>query len=130
MTEVEKAITVAEAMKSFPKVASATTRETVRTCIRAFSEEADRAEQEGCSGWERKKRAMMAYKLAMPVMDSRGAVLAYIACVAQGINLKVFSGRDGSQMLYAAQVALSLLREQKPAGRPQRRTARQKAKAA
>ena len=54
--------------------------------------------------------ASVAYKLAMPRMDSLSAIRAAIACIAQGINLEVFDGRDGSQLLYAAQVAMSTLR--------------------
>jgi hypothetical protein len=54
------------------------------------------------------RMACVAYKLAMPKMDSLPAIRAYIACVAQGIQLEVFDGRDGSQLLYAAQVAISV----------------------
>ena len=38
---------------------------------------------------------------------------AAIACIAQGIQLEVFDGKDGSQLPYAAQVALSVHREAK-----------------
>ena len=51
--------------------------------------------------------ASVAYKLAMPKMDTKPGIRAAIACIAQGIQLEVFDGRDGSQLLYAAQVALS-----------------------
>ena len=44
----------------------------------------------------------VAYKLAMPKMDSLLATRAAIACVAQGITLEVFDGRDGSQLFQAA----------------------------
>jgi len=54
--------------------------------------------------------ASVAYKLAMPKMDSLPTIRAAIACVAQGITLEVFDGRDGSQLLYAAQVALATLK--------------------
>jgi len=54
------------------------------------------------------RMASVAFKLAMPNMDSRGNIRAAIACIAQGIALEVFDGRDGSQLLYAAQVAISL----------------------
>lgn len=56
------------------------------------------------------RMAAVAYKLAMPRMDSLNAIRAAIACVAQGIALEVFDGRDGSQLLYAAQVAMSTLK--------------------
>jgi hypothetical protein len=56
------------------------------------------------------RMASVAYKLAMPRMDSLTAIRAAIACIAQGISLEVFDGRDGSQLLYAAQVAMSTLK--------------------
>ena len=56
------------------------------------------------------RMAQVAYKLAMPKMDSLPSIRAAIACIAQGIQLEVFDGRDGSQLLYAAQVALSTLK--------------------
>ena len=54
--------------------------------------------------------AAVAYKLAMPRRESLAAIRAAIACIAQGIALEVFDGRDGSQLLYAAQVAMSTLK--------------------
>ncbi len=57
------------------------------------------------------RMAAVAYKLAMPKMDSLPTIRAAISCIAQGIALEVFDGRDGSQLLYAAQVALSLLKQ-------------------
>ena len=54
------------------------------------------------------RMAAVAYKLAMPKMRDLPTIRAYISCIAQGIQLEVFEGRDGSQLLYAAQVALAL----------------------
>jgi hypothetical protein len=42
-------------------------------------------------------------------MDTLPTIRAAITCIAHGITLEVFDGRDGSQLLYAAQVALSVL---------------------
>lgn len=58
--------------------------------------------------------AKTAYRLAMPIMETREGIRAYIACVAQGLNLEVFNGNEASQMLYAAQVALSLAKTDTP----------------
>jgi len=44
-----------------------------------------------------------AYRCALPTLKASNAQ-AYIACVAQGVALDVFTGRQGSQLLYAAQV--------------------------
>ena len=57
------------------------------------------------------RMAAVAYKLAMPKMDDLPSIRAAIACIAHGIQLEVFDGRDGSQLLYAAQVALATHRE-------------------
>ena len=56
------------------------------------------------------RMASVAYKLAMPKMDTKPGIRAAIACIAQGIQLEVFDGRDGSQLLYAAQAAMSTLK--------------------
>ena len=71
------------------------------------------AQNKGLSAAKALRMACVAYKLAMPKMDTKPAIRAAIACIAQGIQLEVFDGRDGSQLLYAAQVALSTLTERK-----------------
>jgi hypothetical protein len=48
--------------------------------------------------------AATAYRCALPTLKPANAQ-AYIACVAQGVSLDVFTGRQGSQLLYAAQVS-------------------------
>lgn len=80
---------------------------------------ADRCEQlKGKAYSERQKsdcidNARIMYRLALPALDSYEEIHAYIACIAQGVALGIFSGRDGSQLLYAAQVALSVVQLQK-----------------
>jgi hypothetical protein len=68
------------------------------------------AQSKGLTAAKALRMASVAYKLAMPKMDSLPTIRAAIACIAQGIQLEVFDGRDGSQLLYAAQVAMSTLR--------------------
>ncbi len=58
-------------------------------------------------------RACIMYRLALPALDTYEDIHAYIACIAQGVALGIFSGRDGSQLLYAAQVALSVVQLQR-----------------
>ncbi len=69
------------------------------------------AQTKGLNSTRALRMASVAYKLAMPRMDSLPAIRAAIACIAQGITLEVFDGRDGSQLLYAAQVAISMLNQ-------------------
>ena len=71
------------------------------------------AQNKGFTAQKALRMASVAYKLAMPRMDTKPGIRAAIACIAQGIQLEVFDGRDGSQLLYAAQVALSTLTERK-----------------
>jgi hypothetical protein len=66
------------------------------------------AQEKGLPAAKALRMASVAYKLAMPKMDSLPTIRASIACIAQGIQLEVFDGRDGSQLLYAAQVALAV----------------------
>lgn len=51
----------------------------------------------------------VAYKGAMPSLQSKAEVLSYIGCVARGIALGLFSNEDASHLLYAAQIAISVL---------------------
>lgn len=55
------------------------------------------------------KLAAIAYRCSLPLLKPN-QVQAYIACVAQGVSLDVFTGRQGSQLLYAAQVCASSVR--------------------
>jgi hypothetical protein len=78
-------------------------------CKDAWTHAYETAKAQGLPAAKALRMATVAYKLAMPQMDSLPAIRAAISCIAQGINLEVFDGRDGSQLLYAAQVALSVL---------------------
>lgn len=69
------------------------------------------AQKKGLPATKAQRMAAVAYKIAMPRMTNLASIKAAVACVAQGIQLEVFDGRDGSQMLYAAQVAISIHRE-------------------
>jgi hypothetical protein len=51
----------------------------------------------------------LAFKLELPGLGSIDEIRLNIEAVAQGIALGIFTGREGSQLLYAAQVALSAL---------------------
>ena len=69
------------------------------------------AQEKGLPATKALRMACVAYKLAMPKLDSLPAIRAHIAAVAQGVTLEVFTGRDASQLLYAAQVALTVLKQ-------------------
>lgn len=67
------------------------------------------AKEKGLNEAKAVRMAAVAYKIAMPQMDTLPGIRGAITCIAHGITLEVFDGRDGSQLLYAAQVALSVL---------------------
>jgi hypothetical protein len=92
-----------------PRDRTSSTEKALDHCKAEWSRAYDLAQQKGLQGPKALRMACVAYKLAMPKMDSLPAIRAAIACIAQGINLEVYDGRDGSQLLYAAQVALSVL---------------------
>ena len=64
-------------------------------------------------GMETGKARELAYKLALPQLGSRAEIKEFIQHVAQGIALGVFNGREGSQLLYAAQISMSALTAEK-----------------
>lgn len=78
-------------------------------CEQAWRNAYDLATNKGLNASKALRMAAVAYKLTMPTMDTMPAIRAAIACIAQGIQLEVFDGRDGSQLLYAAQVAMTTL---------------------
>jgi hypothetical protein len=53
------------------------------------------------------KTAAKAYREAMPPLSGSENIRNFIACVAQGLLLKVFTAPESTQLLYAAQVANS-----------------------
>lgn len=56
--------------------------------------------------------AAKAYRRAMPPLEGQQNISNFIACVAHGVLISAIDHRDSSKLLYAAQVALSLLRVQ------------------
>ncbi len=125
MTETQMNFAATRAMAAYPPPPLETAALTVKRCMLAMSVEAERATADGATAQDRRRRAQVAFKLYMPAMCDRPSIQAYIACVAQGIQVKAFTGNEGSQLLYAAQIALSLVRgtekEKQPAKRAPRR---------
>lgn len=55
----------------------------------------------------------MAYKINMPSLDNIDQVKSYISCLVQGVTFSIFESRETGQLLYAAQVALSIEKSEK-----------------
>jgi hypothetical protein len=83
----------------------------IERCTRAAADAQARATAQGLTNREARSRAIMAWKLNLPLMDSYENVIAAIACITAGIHADFISGSDAGKHLYAAQVALSALRE-------------------
>ena len=94
-----------------PRNRTSRTDRALELCKSEWQAAFDMAKEKGLASTKALRMAAVAYKLAMPKMDSLPTIRAAIACIAQGIQLEVFDGRDGSQLLYAAQVALSVLKQ-------------------
>jgi hypothetical protein len=95
-----------DAMKEHPIPPEATPELTVKRCMMAMGAK------------ERAELMRAAYKAQLPAMADRESIRAFIACVAHGIAISALEGQQASKMLYAAQVAMSLNKEEKPNGRP------------
>jgi len=122
-----------DAIKEHPIPPEATPELTVKRCLLAMAAEADRADADGVGAKERADLMRAAYKAQLPAMADRESIRAFIACVAHGIAISALEAQQASKMLYAAQVAMSLNKEEKPNGRPRgapRRAAAKKTGAA
>jgi hypothetical protein len=96
-----------------PRDRTSRTEKAVELCRSEWQSAYEVAKSKGYTASRALRMASVAYKLAMPKMDSLPAIKAAIACIAQGIALEVFDGRDGSQLLYAAQVALTVFNQKR-----------------
>lgn len=103
-----------QAQAAPPRDRTTRTDKALAHCKAEWQQAYDLAHSKGLAPSKALRMASVAYKLAMPKMDSLPTIKAAIACIAQGITLEVFDGRDGSQLLYAAQVALATLRAKGP----------------
>ena len=101
----ERALSIFE---TFPPAPLDTTSANIRRCMQMMERAADIAQAEGYDAEDRRRFAQVAYKLAMPPLSDAKSIKAHIACIANGIALQMIDGREAGQMLYAAQVALSL----------------------
>jgi len=91
-----------------PRDRTSRTQKELDRCRAEWHAAFELAQSKGQTTTRAARLAAVAYKLAMPKLDNLPAIKACIACIAQGVTLEVFTGRDASQLLYAAQVALTL----------------------
>ena len=63
----------------------------------------------GISADKAQRAAAGQYSLAMPPLSDHSQARAYVACVAQGLQIRVFDAKTASGLLYAAQVTASMI---------------------
>lgn len=78
-----------------PRDRTSRTEKALAHCKAEWSRAYALAQEKGQPATKAIRMAAVAYKLAMPTLDSLAAIRAAISCIAQGIALEVFDGRDG-----------------------------------
>jgi hypothetical protein len=91
----------------------------LEACIKAYRAEYAAQKARGKHDCDCVKPAGVAYRRALPTPETLADIQAFIACIAQGINYQVYEGRESTQLLYAAQVALVAQRP-KPEPKPEK----------
>ncbi len=91
-----------------------TTAVALENCVKAYCDAHAVTGANGKSEYECVRVAGIAYRKALPTTSTLADIQAFIACVAQGINYRVYEGQESSQLLYAAQVALTAHKPPKP----------------
>jgi len=63
-----------------------------------------------CTNEDARSTARIAYLANMPILSSHNNARCYIACIAAGLPLQVFSAQEAAKMIYVAQTALAAYR--------------------
>jgi hypothetical protein len=62
----------------------------------------------GATGFMSEKAGEKAYRYAMPPLAGQDNIRDFVACAAHGVLIGAIDTRKGNQLLYAAQVALTI----------------------
>jgi hypothetical protein len=83
---------------------------TVEECINFAADAAQEAYDalEGENEQHRNAAAKEAYRACMPLLETKSATKAFIACVAQGVHYKFINPEEAKLLLYGAQVWLQV----------------------
>jgi len=82
----------------------------IRRCTRAANAAMKAAQDSGMTAKECRYRSIMAFKVNIPRMDTNDGCIEATACIVNGYLAGFFDGQEVSKLLYAAQIAQSLLR--------------------
>ncbi len=125
LAEVFKHATSAKTLAPGPRTTSSTPKVALRRCCTAWQRAFDahmeeHAKNPAAAEIFAARDAGEAYCNAMPMLAGSEGVRDFIACVAHGILIGAIHREKSSQLIYAAQVALSSIqREPKPPKTPQ-----------
>ena len=82
----------------------------IQRCTKAANAALKAAQDSGLSAKECRYRSIMAFKVNIPRMDTNDGCIEATACIVNGYLAGFFDGQEVSKLLYAAQIAQSLLR--------------------
>lgn len=82
----------------------------IRKCTKAANAAMKAGQESGLTAKECRYRSIMAYKVHIPRMDTTDGCIEATACIVNGYLAGFFDGQEVSKLLYAAQIAQSLLR--------------------
>lgn len=82
----------------------------IARCTKAANKARRDAEAQGATAKECRYRAVMAFKVTMPRMDTIDGCIEAVACAVNGMLAGFLDPTEVSKLLYAAQIAQSLLK--------------------
>ena len=82
----------------------------IARCTNAANTAMKAAKDCGMTAKECRYRSIMAFKVNIPRMDTSDGCIEAMACIVNGYLAGFFDGAEVSKLLYAAQIAQSLLR--------------------
>ena len=92
----------------------------VDQCCAAYNQAREAAIAANKSSYSIDKAAEHAYRCAMPPLDSEINIRDFVACVTHALLIGAFTHNESSRLLYAAQVANSVLKNAKSSRAPGR----------
>ena len=95
-----------------PKSSPARKNAAIARCCKAWEQAYEAKFEESESEFYAKYDAHNAYRQAMPPLSGYDDICNFIACVTHGMLIGAIENEKASKLLYAAQVALSSVRNQ------------------
>jgi hypothetical protein len=92
-----------------PQLAVSPATTALDRCMAAYNMACRAAGTVGANLEQREIAACRAYRMALPQMETLADIKAFINCITHGLAIGAFEGQESTQLLYAAQVALSAI---------------------